>query len=62
MEDMYLAEDMYQEGDSSNKEEEEDSRETSMKLSVTHVIKRDISVAIVPSMYGTNNKARDERQ
>jgi len=42
MEDMYLAEDMYQEGDSSNKEEEEDSRETSMKLSVTYVIGKDI--------------------
>ncbi len=62
MEDIYLVEGTHPGEDPSNKGEEEDSRETSMKLSVTHVIKRDISVAIVPSMYGTNNKARDERQ
>ncbi len=58
---MYLKKDICIGEDSSNGDEEEDNKETLVKLSVTHVIKRDILVAIVPSISGTNNKAKGKK-
>jgi len=46
--------------DSCNKEEEEEDRGIYVKLSVTLVTKRDISVAIAPNTVGT--KAEEEKR
>ena len=56
---MYHAEDMYPE-EGSYRDKEEGCKETSAKLSATHVIRKDTSVAIVLSIHGTN-KAKDEK-
>jgi len=45
---------MCQEEDTCREDAEEAEQGTYMKLSVTHVTKRDISVAIAPSIHGIN--------
>ncbi len=50
---MYHAEDMYLE-EGSYRDREEGHKETSAKLSATHVIRKDTSVAIVLSTCGTS--------
>ncbi len=68
MEDTYHVEDMYHAEDLC-REEEEESKEIYMKLSVTPAIKRDTLVAIAPSIPGIRNhegttgvnKVKDEK-
>jgi len=54
---MYHAEDMYPE-EGSYRDKEEGCKETSAKLSATHVIRKDTSVATALSTRGTN-EAKD---
>ncbi len=49
---------MYRVEDSCNKEEEEEDKEIYVKLSVTRVTKRDISVAIALSIHGIGKIAK----
>ncbi len=59
MEDTYLKGDMHP-GEGSYKDKEEGGNEILVKLSATHVIKRDTLAAIVPSIHGTN-EAEDKK-